>query len=231
MTLNSEIREVDAMDDPADRLFASLPAVFRRKDESRALEHLLRALGTYFLGAAQGDVRGLEISIERIPALFAPLGEIWDSSESGRTPDRFVHWLAAWLSFTPHALFPPDRLRHITAEIVRLYARRGTKYYLEQLLKLCFAGEIEAFEVDDQPRDGFTVGVSHIGIDTRLAVRRPFTFKVSVKPHVHAEGPTPDKIETLHQRVRAVIDFAKPAYTVYELEWQHGLQTRRQRGA
>jgi phage tail-like protein len=217
------------VDDPADRLFASLPAVFRQRDESGELEHLLRALGTYFLGGdvVEKEPSGLEEHIERIPALFAPLGERSDGPAAERTPDRFIGWLAAWLAFTPYALFPPERLRHIIAGIVPLYARRGTRNYLERLLQLCFDDEIAHIEVDDRPRDGFTVGESTVGNDTRLAVGRPFSFKVLIEPRGAAGGSGRNDIDSLHQRVRAVIDYAKPAHTVYELQWRQGPHERR----
>lgn len=214
------------MANSADRLFGGLPAVFCQRDDSSDLERLLTALGLYFFGGDVGgnEPPGLEEYVEHIPALFAPMGQEPGAPAAECTPDRFVHWLADWLAFTPHALFPPDRLRHIIAGIVPLYARRGTKHYLERLLRLCFDDDIARFEINDRPLEGFTIGASIIGTNTRLSIGRPFTFKVLVDLGHGAGASTPDGRDALRQRVRAVIDFAKPAHTVYELEWRYGLQ-------
>jgi phage tail-like protein len=208
------------VDDPADRLFDLLPAIFRQRDSTDELKRLLHALGTYFLSAHSENTAqaGLEQYVERIPALFAPLGEPQESPPDDRTPDRFLHWLATWLSFSPHALFSAERLRHITAGIVQLYGLRGTKAYLQRLLDLCFGDELGLVSVDDRPRVGFTVGQSTVGNDTRLSVGRPFTFKVVVEPRIGRSSR--EDLDALRQRLRAVIDFAKPAHTVYDLEWR-----------
>lgn len=202
------------MNEAAERMFALLPAVFRRHGAGE-LERLLAALGWFFLdGAADGHGPGLESLVERIPALFDPLGN-GDPESPFRTPDRFLPWLADWLAFTPHPLFPAERLRRILGGIVPLYGSRGTRDYLLRLLELCFGDELAAVHVDDRPRVGFTVGVSTLGVDTRLAVERPFFFRVGVVP-----GPAAGGHAALQKRVRAVIDFAKPAHTTYELEWR-----------
>jgi hypothetical protein len=206
--------------EPGDRLFAGLPAVFRSRDGS---EHLARLLSVFeallFEPPDPGEARlpGIERQLPLIPALFAPLGTSCNGSLT-QTPDRFVHWLAAALAFTPHALFAPAALRRITAGIVPLYGLRGTRDYLLKLLALCFEGEVAGIHVDDRPRVGFTIGESVIGRDTRLATRRPFWFKVVVELNEHAAmHPGSPPTGGLEKRLRTVIDFAKPAHTAYEL--------------
>jgi phage tail-like protein len=212
-----------AVVEAADRMFASLPAVFRNRDSTGDLARLLRVLEAFFFTGSGGDedfftgeggdrdeLRGLEEYLAEIPALFSPTD----------TPERFLHWLAAWLSFTPHSLFSPEPPRRIVAGIVPLYGLRGTKGYLVRLLELCFGDEIGAIHVDDRPKVGFTVGESKVGLDTRLAVSRPFFFKVSIGRHDAPARPvSANEAEALQRRVRAVIDFAKPAHTIYELDW------------
>jgi phage tail-like protein len=210
------------MTEPADRMFIGLPAVFRRGDDTGDLTCLLGVLaGFFFTGSTidNHELPGLERYLEQIPGLFSPVGT--DSSlVQSHTPERFLHWLASWLSFSPHALFSTERLRHIVAGIVPMYGLRGTKNYLVRLLELCFGQEIARIQVDDRPKVGFTVGESALGIDTRLAVSRPFFFKVVIERHeVPAEPVARHDAETLQHRLRAVIDFAKPAHTTYELEW------------
>ena len=210
--------------EPADRMFASLPVVFRSRDETDDLARLLGVLGAFFFtGTAEdGDEpHGLERYLEEIPALFSPID----------TREEFLHWLAAWLSFTPHALFPPESLRRIIGGIVPVYGLRGTRDYLVRLLKLCFGDEVAQIEVDDRPSVGFTIGQSTLGVDTRLAVSRPFCFKVIIEHHAAQTDPmASDEAQALQHRLRAVIDFAKPAHTTYELEWRAHPRGTRRRG-
>jgi phage tail-like protein len=204
-------------------MFASLPAVFRARDLNGDLARLLECLGAFFFTGSGGnedfftgeasesnELRGLEQCLAEIPTLFSPMD----------TPERFLPWLATWLSFTPHALFPPEALRRIVAGIVPLYGSRGTREYLVRLLKLCFGDDIGPIHVDDRPKVGFTVGESKLGLDTRLAVSRPFFFKVRIgRREIPAEPMSSHEAEALQRRLHAVIDFAKPAHTIYELEW------------
>jgi phage tail-like protein len=206
--------------EPADRMFASLPAVFRSRDETDDLARLLGVLGAFFFTGRADEPHGLERYLEEIPALFSPID----------TRKEFLHWLAAWLSFTPHALFPPESLRRIIGGIVPMYGLRGTRDYLVRLLKLCFGDEVAQIQVDDRPGVGFTVGQSTLGLDTRLAVSRPFCFKVVVELHeAQTEPMASDEAEALQHRLRAVIDFAKPAHTTYELEWRAHLRDTQRR--
>ena len=63
-----------------------------------------------------------------------------------------------------------------------------------------------------------SVGTSLLGSDSRLAQGRAFWFKVVVDLHEAAPStPGDDGLEALDRRLRAVIDFAKPAHTVYDL--------------
>ena len=203
-------------------MFDSLPAVFRSRDETGDLAGLLGVLGAFFFNGRTeggGEPHGLERYLEEIPALFSPKD----------TPKEFLPWLATWLSFTPHALFRPDVLRCILGGIVPMYGSRGTRDYLVRLLKLCFGEEVAEIHVDDRPSVGFTVGQSTLGVDTRLAASRPFCFKVVIERHEsHTEPRASHEPEALQHRLRAVIDFAKPAHTSYELVWRtHRRDTRR----
>lgn len=203
--------------EPGDRLFAALPAVYREGDASGDLGRLLGVLeALFFTGSRVEDAAlpGIERQLPALPALFSPAEG--DECEGARwsTPEGFLHWLAAWLAFTPHALFDAEALRRISAGIVPLYGLRGTRDYLLRLLHLCFGPELAAVHLDDRPRVGFTIGRSMVGQDTRLARSRPFWFKVEV------ELPDDAEPARLEHRLRAVIDFAKPAHTAYELQWR-----------
>jgi phage tail-like protein len=201
-------------------MLAALPAVYADCDEASGgeLNRLLDALATLFFdggGLPQAPVSGLEAQIHAIPALFLPLGDTgrYGWPEQRHTPDRFLPWLAQWLSFTPHDQLEPAALRRVLANIVPLYGRRGTRQYLLRLLELAFAELVTDFVVDDRPRPGFTVGRSRVGQDTRLARGEPFLFTVRVKLR-----PGTLRRSDAERRLCAVIDFAKPAHTRYELQ-------------
>jgi len=204
--------------DRGGRMFASLPAVFRAADQSGELADLLDVFEQLlFRGSDDPGItlQGIEPSLQAIPYLFAPLG----ASAAEQTPDRFVHWLARWLAFTPHQHFSALALRRILAGIVPLYGLRGTRGYLQQLLRLCFAEEVADVHIDDRPRVGFTIAQSHLGLDSRLARGRAFWFLVTVDVLPQPAGTHPEAHAgaLLLERLHAVIEFAKPAHTGYEL--------------
>ena len=206
----------------ASRLLDHLPAIYREGGEQADLARLLRAFEELlFTGwQAPGDgFGGIERELQDLPALFAPLGLgdlPDDEARSARTPDRFLPWLATWLAFAPHALVSRERLRHVVAGIVPLYGRRGTRAYLETLLPLCF-DEIASVRIDEGEMTGLRLGASTLGVDSVLAEERPFWFSVDIIPAAPLRrGPAASA--RFEQRLRAIIDFAKPAHTAYELK-------------
>lgn len=206
------------MSEVGTRLLDNLPAIYRASDSAG---HLRRLLGIFEETLFHGDGRelpGIEQQIETIPGLFSPLGSDDPVPFTiGKTPDRFLPWLATWVAFTPHALFTPEQLRIIISRIAPLYGRRGTRTYLEQLLKICF-DEISEVTIDDEPVQGLVIGQAKIGEDTLLGGERPFWFRVAIDADRQNSG---SKITESHhefeQRIRAIIDFAKPGHTTYEL--------------
>lgn len=207
--------------EPGDIMFANLPTVFRRRDERGDLARLLIALEELFFTSGNLEpprFDGLERRIAAIPALFQPIEAF--GVDGRETPESFLPWLASWLCFTPHTLFPSEALRRILAEIIALYGSRGTRDYLKRLLDLCFAEEPARFEIDDRPRTGFMVGESTVGVDTLLAESRPFWFIVTVVQREPRSVWSGSEHRAFEHRLRAVIDFAKPAHTAYELRWR-----------
>jgi hypothetical protein len=103
---------------------------------------------------------------------------------------------------------------------VPLYAKRGTKTYLAKLLEF-FSPEGAAITIEDDERPGLIIGKAKIGIDSWLDYDRPFHFRVRVRaPRRSVTGGQPVQLEKEWQdQARAVIDLAKPAHTVYELDW------------
>jgi phage tail-like protein len=218
------------------RLLDSLPAIYRNHDANGHLQRLLGVFEEVLLYQGGPGTPGIEQQIEAIPAFFSPLGYA-EQEEDGaqdlehglvvqnrgkRTPDRFLPWLAMWVAFTPHAFFSAEQLRNIVSGIAPLYRKRGTRDYLEQLLELCFP-EIHEAGIDDNPIPGFVIGEAKVGEDTLFGDERPFWFRVDIGIRRPGEGSSATQPEhefnehEFEQQVRAVIDFAKPAHTGYEL--------------
>ena len=221
---------------PASRLLEHLPAIYRGEDTGDELRTLLGVFEAFlFDGDCQEPTRlqGIERRLAALPSLFAPLGreeneddaargspgeqgaERGQDNEDDRTPRRFLPWLASWLAFSPRELFEPERLRRVVAGIVPLYGRRGTRVYLEALLTLCFE-EIAAVRIDEHEHVGLRVGLSRVGVDSLLAEERPFWFRVDIDLRRELAA-RPAASARFEEQVRAVIEFAKPAHTAYEL--------------
>ncbi|MCC8400466.1 phage tail protein [Paraburkholderia sp. MMS20-SJTN17] len=216
------------MNDTAGRLLAALPAIYRA-DGGDQLRALLAAFELMLLASGNANAPAVGDEIDAIPSLFAPLGvkpaALWQtingpasiqSEARPPAPDRFMPWLAQWVAFTPYRYFSADELRHIVAGIVPLYGRRGTRDYMEKLLALCF-GEIGESSIDENPVHGFVIGRSHVGVDTELAVREPYRFRVEFCLRERAFARVHGALHDLEERVRAVVEFARPAHTEYEL--------------
>jgi phage tail-like protein len=207
------------------RLLAALPAIYRATDDSGQLRALLGAFERVLLSSGDADAPAIAEEIDAIPSLFAPLGVMPSAQRTtangpariqgearGGAPERFLPWLAQWVAFTPYRYFSAEELRRIVAGIVPLYGRRGTRDYMEKLLVLCF-GEIGKMSIDENPKRGLVVGRARVGVDSVLAVSEPFRFRVEIRLHARLHAARAD----LEERVRAVVEFARPAHTQYEL--------------
>lgn len=200
------------------RLLDSLPAIYRASDSAGHLRRLLGVFEETLFHSRTQDLPGIEQQIESIPGFFDPLGgDHTEPFNHVKAPDRFLPWLATWVAFTPHALFTPAQLRVIISRIAPLYGRRGTRIYLEQLLKICF-DEISAVTIDDEPVQGLIIGQARVGEDTLLGGERPFWFRIDIDVgRQNSESEITESHHEFEQRVRAIIDFAKPGHTTYEL--------------
>jgi phage tail-like protein len=206
------------MNEAGMRLLDNLPAIYRTSDSTGNLRRLLGVFEEMLFHSKGQEPPGIEEQIEAIPGLFSPGGDEvsgWPHVE--QAPDRFLPWLATWVAFTPHALFTPRQLRTIISRIAPLYGRRGTRTYLEQLLGICFP-EISKIMIDDEAALGLVVGQARVGDDTLLGGERPFWFRVVIEAKEHEFQPeNGESREGFEQRVREIIDFAKPAHTTYDL--------------
>ena len=100
------------------RMLDSLPAIYRNNDIGGHLERLLGVFEEVLFRSDKSQLPGIEQQIDAIPSFFSPSGikpgyGIAEQSAATRAPDRFLPWLATWVAFTPHTLFPPEQLRII----------------------------------------------------------------------------------------------------------------------
>lgn len=132
-------------------------------------------------------------------------------------PDAFAGWLAGWVAFTPHAQFPAGELRRILGGIVPLYPMRGTRGYLESVLRLCLPA-VGRVSIDDE-LPGLTLGRSRVGIDAHLARELPHRFRVEIGVPRAAlpEGDAAAALAGIERQARALVAFAKPAHTRAEV--------------
>jgi phage tail-like protein len=193
------------MPGPPGPLLNYLPAIYHTSEE---LCQLLAVFEAVLFGV---DGKGLVNSIATIASLF----------DAYETPKELVPWLAQWVALTHLSGLTEQRQRELLAEIVPLYAQRGIQKYLERLLEF-FKPENATVVIEDRELGGFVVGTAKIGLDSRLERDRPFWFRVQI----HASTPVGDPDERRafrtqwEERLRRVIDLAKPAHTLFELDWQ-----------
>jgi phage tail-like protein len=204
------------MSSETDILLRHLPEVYH---DSEDLRTLLAAFEEVLLGTKNSDYEGLEQIIVNIPNLFDP-GVILSKSILSRTSGSFLPWLAEWVALGQLQELPraeeedeevEKQCRKLIAGIVPLYAIRGTKSYLKEILGMFFP-EIK-MEINDEALPTMKVGYSTIGKDTRLGADIPFYFYVKLL------FPTKERVQPqMLERIRSVIDLAKPAHTMYQLE-------------
>jgi len=159
----------------------------------------------------QPELHGLEEEVAHLHRLFDP----------NETPDReefrltcrydFLDWLASWAALSLRADLSPDRRRALVASIIPLYRIRGTKQYVEELLRL----HLDAVpSVDDTELPELQVAAhSTVGKDTYVGGGPPHFFRVTLA----FETKDPVQVNTQAQIARGVVDLAKPAHTFYEL--------------
>jgi len=185
-----------------------LPAIYHTSEDLRQLLAVFEAVLLGGDGKGLGQERPIVDSIAKIASLF----------DAYETPREFVPWLAQWVALSHLSGLPEQRQRELLAEIVPLYARRGTQTYLEQLLEF-FKPANTSIVVEDRELPGFIVGTTRIGIDSWLVYYRPFWFIVRVYTAASV-GDAGGFIAQWEEQLRRVIDLAKPAHTLYELAWQ-----------
>jgi phage tail-like protein len=127
--------------------------------------------------------RGLEQIIDGLASYYDPL----------KTPAEFLPWLSKWAALTLRADMTLEQQRTFLAQVVQLYAGRGTASNLIKLLTFFVGGATPTVEV--KPDD------------------EPYFFHVTIKLPRLPEKETSRKFEI----AQVVVELEKPAHTDYEL--------------
>lgn len=199
-----------------DSLLRYLPAIYRQPDEQgeHFLRDLLAAFEKVLFGRADavsipddwpalGHRRGTPVRFESleeliggISALFDPLGP--ESNRDASTRDEFLPWLAQWTALSLRADLDPEHQRKFIARAISLYARRGTKGNLDELLGIFTFG---ARKIDDE--------------------KAPHHFSVTLSLTNPGEDPK-NQTERILRRMAiasALVDLEKPAHTSYDIKF------------
>jgi len=189
------------------RLLEHLPAIYQEPSEALGPPGRFYFLSRYLLAFEQillgrGEIPSLEEEIARIPVLF-------DAQE---TPEAFLGWLAGWVALTLRAELSLPRKRKLLACIASLYRIRGTRAYLETLLKLHLDALPSVIDAD-LPALQITRH-STVGQDTYLGGGQAFLFQVTL-----AFARRDEVFVAAQQRLaRDVIEMERPVHTWYELK-------------
>lgn len=198
-----------------DILLQHLPEIYQDPPEnSEDLKKLLSVFDKILFEnlTAENELPGLEQIITSIPDIF----------NCHNTPNDFLPWLKEWVALEYFYDLSNEKKRELIDSIVPLYALRGTKSYLEKILFLLFTDS--EVTVNDDPLPSMQIGISRIGIESRLGGDIPFYFHVSLRFPNNSEFYSKWKNDHDHlwKRVCSIIDLAKPAHTWYELDFVFG---------
>ena len=163
---------------------------------------LLAAPGGTGNGRAGAGIRPLADAIAQIHLLF----------DAESAPEAFLPWLASWVALALRSDLSQPRQRKLLANTARLYPIRGTRRYLEEILKL-YLDALPSVTDEDFPLLQIAVH-STVGVDTYLGGGPPFLFQVSLAFSQRDN----DFVARQRQLAREVIELERPAHTWYELQ-------------
>src|SRR5260221_12180485 len=114
-------------------LLGHLPAIYHTSEDLRVV---LAVLETVLWGTEEKELGGerRQQLLDGSRPLADAIASISSLFDAFHTPKEFLPWLAQWVALTDLRGLPEERQRQLLATIVPLYAKRGTKSYLEELL-------------------------------------------------------------------------------------------------
>ena len=177
-----------------------LPEIYRKDD-----------LMGRFLMLFESFWKPIEQQIRQVSCYFDP----------DLTPESMLPWLASWVGAYWDEYLPVDRQRLLLRTAVSHYQRRGTRYALEEFLKVYSNGEVE---VTEHPARNLVLS-EDARMGRRIALGKgnsPHTFSVDVKMPLDSFNipETMDEKTIEHvfrQKLNAMITLHKPAHTDHQL--------------
>lgn len=187
------------------QLLGHLPAIYREglpdgQQASHFLALFLRAFERVLLDG-EDDKSSLQQEITAISQLF----------DAQNTPEEFLDWLSDWVALSLHHRLSVQKRRRLLARIANLYRIRGTRIYLEELLRLHL--DVLASASDTDFPDFQIATHSTIGEDTYLGGGPPFLFQVTLA----FPNRNPVFVEQQLRLARDVVEKEKPAHAWYKL--------------
>lgn len=199
------------------QLLDLLPAIYHESDDLASLLAVFESVlfGTEAYGPAERKPR---LSVKETWPIVESIAAIPSLFDANETPREFVPWLARWVALADLEGLSEKGQRQLLANIVPLYAQRGTGDYLKKIIAY-FIPRGATVEVYDKEMRNFIVGKAKIGSTSRFEQDRPFWFRVHIAVCLPDDDPGAAKKFKfrLEERIRRVIDLAKPAHTLYEL--------------
>lgn len=213
------------------RLLDDLPAIYRGRSPEDDPQGDTRFLGRFLLPFEKvllGRADGVDLREEKNKALGPVRGAGRDQGleekiallhtlfDARLTPAEFLPWLAGWAALALDPALTEAQARELIIRIVPLYAIRGTKAYLEELLRLYLRpAPVVVIEEPDLPP--LQIGRhSTVERDTYLGGSPPHFFQVALE-FPAGEGEAEHAGGQRWRLARRVIELAKPAHTTYDL--------------
>jgi phage tail-like protein len=207
---------------PKKKLLEYLPAIYQEPDSSERRNYLpafLEPFEKILLGVEEkahvhGETNPVRHkppaqTLESLSEKIARLHELFDPWEA---PEEFLPWLASWAALSLCPTLQPGRKRLLIAKIISLYRIRGTREYLEELLKICVDAPTAVLEEEIPP---LQLGIhSTVGGDMYIGGGAPHYFRVRLV----ASNLNALELQAQRQLAYEVVELAKPAHTGYEFQ-------------
>src|SRR5436305_15130501 len=126
-----------------EHIIQHLPAIYQAQEEHSLLTHLLAAFEKILLNTGDRSQQ------RRPPAIEELVDDIARYFDPMRTPAEFLPWLAGWAALTLRADLGEAKQREVISKIIPLYATRGTRRGIKDMVELFTGGVAEI----DEPQD------------------------------------------------------------------------------
>jgi len=201
---------------PRKKLLQYLPAIYQEPgtpEQANYLPVFLEAFEKILFGkeekpSARSEPKKPD-AVESLSERIARLHEVFDPWAA---PEEFLPWLASWAALSLFPSMTEERKRLLIAKIIPLYRIRGTRKYVEEILRLCLEIPSAVIEEEIPP---LQLGVhSTVGEDMRIDGGAPHFFLVRLM----ATNLDAVKVQAQRQLAYEVVELAKPAHTGYEFQ-------------